>query len=50
MLAGQVLCPLSHAAPALFALVILEMGSHFLPKTDWTTILLFKLPTIADQS
>jgi hypothetical protein len=26
MLAGQVLCPLSHAAPALFALVILEMG------------------------
>jgi Mlc titration factor MtfA (ptsG expression regulator) len=29
--------------PALFALVILEIGSHFLPWSAWTEILLFIL-------
>jgi hypothetical protein len=27
--------------PVLFALVILERGSHFLPRPVWTTVLLF---------
>jgi hypothetical protein len=27
--------------PALFALIILELGSHFLCRPVWTTILLF---------
>jgi hypothetical protein len=33
--------------PALFALVIWEIRSCFLPRQSWTIILLFKLPSIA---
>jgi hypothetical protein len=36
----QALHLLSHAPPARFALVILEIGSCFLPRLAWTTILL----------
>jgi hypothetical protein len=32
--------------PPLFALVIFETGSHFLPRLAWTTSLLFMLPAI----
>jgi hypothetical protein len=39
VLARQVLDHLNHA-PALFALVILEIGSCFLPEQAWTMILL----------
>jgi hypothetical protein len=39
MLARQVLF-FSHAS-TLFNLVILEIGSHFLPRPTWTMILLF---------
>jgi hypothetical protein len=30
--------------PAIFAMVILELGSHFFPKLAWTEIILFMLP------
>jgi hypothetical protein len=30
--------------PALFVLVIFEIGSHFIPRLAWTVILLFVLP------
>jgi hypothetical protein len=33
--------------PALFALVIFEIGSHFMPGPAWTVIFLFVLPCIA---
>jgi hypothetical protein len=33
--------------PAIFALVILKIGSHFLPKLAWIiTLLFYTLPTI----
>jgi hypothetical protein len=31
--------------PALFAFLIFEIGACFVPRPDWTTILLFTLPT-----
>jgi hypothetical protein len=36
--------------PALFALVILELGSRFLPRPACTLILLFMLSTIAGMT
>jgi hypothetical protein len=36
--------------PALFALVILEKGSHFLPLLAWTLLLLFLLPAVAGMA
>jgi hypothetical protein len=39
----QALYLLSHT-PALFALAVFEMGSHFKPWQVWTLILLFVLP------
>jgi hypothetical protein len=36
--------------PALFDLVILEAGSHFLPRPAWASILLFKLPAFSGMT
>jgi hypothetical protein len=36
--------------PVLFALVILETGSPFLPEPVWTMILLFLLPTVGGMT
>jgi hypothetical protein len=36
--------------PALFALVILEIVSHFLPWSVQTSILLFILPPVAEMT
>jgi hypothetical protein len=33
--------------PVLFALVVFEIPSHFLPELAWIMILLFMLPKIA---
>jgi hypothetical protein len=47
--ARQVLYHFSHTL-ALFALVILEIGSCFLSGPDWTSILLFMLPAVAGMT
>jgi hypothetical protein len=36
--------------PALFALVIFEMGSYFIPGPDWTTVLLFVVLCVAGMT
>jgi hypothetical protein len=36
--------------PALFALVISEIGSHFVPRSDCTVILLFMIPGVAGMT
>jgi hypothetical protein len=36
--------------PALFALVIFRTGSYFMAMQDWTTILLFVLPLVAEMT
>jgi hypothetical protein len=36
--------------PALFVLIIFEIGSHFIPRLDWTTVNLFVLPSVAGMT
>jgi hypothetical protein len=50
--AGQVvLCQMNHASrPALFVLIIFEIGYYFLPGACLNTIILFMLPAIAGMT
>jgi hypothetical protein len=36
--------------PALFALVVLNIGSHFFPRLAWPESLCFRVPTIAGMT
>jgi hypothetical protein len=47
MLARQALYHLHSRPPAVFALVIFEIGSRFFPRLVWTTSLLFMLAAVA---
>jgi hypothetical protein len=41
---------LYYLSPALFVLIIFEIGSHFTPMPGWTSILLFVLPCIEEMT
>jgi hypothetical protein len=50
VLAIKALYHLSHTLPAVFALVVLEIGSPFMPRQAWTAVLLCIFPCVARKT
>jgi hypothetical protein len=50
VLAGQALCPLSHSASHFFSLATFAIGSHFMSRPAWITILLFVLSHVTGKT